>query len=273
MATHISRTTALLGDSDIASAAALFADPARARVLTALGDGRALPASVLATEARLSPSGVSAHLSKLLASGLVTVEPSGRHRYYRLAGEHIARVLEALATLAPQLPVTSLRAGTRANALRWARSCYDHLAGQLGVAVTAGLLERGALIRTDTTNDSTDISADPVRRRASDPLSSQLKTHPYDLGPHAEEVFGQLGVELAKQRGAAVRRPLLRFCVDWSEQRHHLSGRLGAAVLSAALERDWLTRPTPGHRAVRLTSAGTAALATILDIRLDTNRR
>jgi DNA-binding transcriptional ArsR family regulator len=137
------------GDADIARTAALFADPARVRVLLALGDGRALAASVLAAEARLSAQGVSAHLAKLRAAGLVVAEKSGRHRFYRLAGPEPAELLETLARFSPAQPVTSLREGTRAEALRTARTCYDHLAGRLGVAVTSALLARGALAAQD----------------------------------------------------------------------------------------------------------------------------
>lgn len=128
------------GDADIARTAALFADPARVRVLLALADGRALAASVLAAEARLSAQGVSAHLAKLRSAGLVVAEKSGRHRFYRLAGPETAELLETLARCSPSQPVTSLREGTRAEALRTARTCYDHLAGRLGVAVTSALL-------------------------------------------------------------------------------------------------------------------------------------
>ncbi len=137
------------GDADVAKVAALFAEPTRARVLIALADGRALPASVLAAEAGLSAPATSAHLARLRRAGLITVEPSGRHRYYRLAGPDVAAVLEALARIAPLKPVRSLRQGTRTHAPRNARTCYDHVAGHLGVAITAALLARGALVAID----------------------------------------------------------------------------------------------------------------------------
>lgn len=246
-------TAGALGDTDIAPVAAMFADASRARVLTALADGRALPASMLAAEAGLSPQGVSAHLAKLRAAGLVEVEKSGRNRYYRLAGPAVADVIEALARLAPARPVRSLREGTRAQALRAARTCYDHLAGRLGTAVTAALLDQGALATTD---------GDPTtRRRATDPLSAQLTEHPYELGPRAGDVFGDLGVDLPALRADRSRRPLLRFCLDWTEQRHHLAGRLGAALTGALLDAGWLSRARSPQRAVRLTEAGRAALA------------
>lgn len=249
------------GDVDIARTAALFADPARVRVLTALLDGRALAASVLAAEARLSAQGVSAHLAKLRDAGFVAVERSGRHRFYRLAGENVAEVMESLATISPPRPVTSLREGTRAQALRLARTCYDHLAGRLGVAITAALLDRGALRTVDGIPDT--------RRRDRDELSKPLREHPYELGPHAADVFGELGVDLDGARTR--RRPLLRFCLDWSEQRHHLSGALGAALADGLWQAGWLQRRQPGQRAVRITENGTRRLRERLGVELVTN--
>lgn len=243
-------TAEIRGDADIAKVAALFAEPARARVLVALVDGRALPATVLAAEAGLSPSATSAHLTRLREAGLIEVERSGRHRYHRLAGEHVATVLEALASIAPAQPVRSLKQGSRAAALRQARTCYDHLAGRLGVDITSALLQRGALVTTDGTPDN--------RRRPNEPLSSRLRDHPYQLGPSAVDTFRSLGVDIDSLRNTPG-RPLLRFCVDWSEQRHHLSGRLGAAMLTALLDAGWLVRMTM-RRAVKLTDQGAAEL-------------
>ena len=131
-----------LGDVDLAAIGAVLAEPARARILLALGDGRALPASVLASEAGVAPSTASAHLGRLVEAGLLRAHPQGRHRYYRLAGPEVGELIEALARVSPAAPVHSLRQGTRAEALRAARTCYDHLAGRLGVAVFAALLER-----------------------------------------------------------------------------------------------------------------------------------
>ncbi|HET6938164.1 MAG TPA: winged helix-turn-helix domain-containing protein [Nocardioides sp.] len=239
------------GDVDIAAAATLFADRTRASILNALADGRSLAASVLADEAGVSAPAASAQLGRLTEAGLIDVEVSGRHRYYSLASDQVATVIEALSALAPRRPVRSLRDGTRAAALRRARTCYDHLAGRYGCAVTQGLLDRGVLMPGDGIDDT--------RRRAGDALSSPLHEHPYDLGPGAAPVLEELGVDLAAVRRADGQRPLLRFCLDWSEQRHHLAGRLGAAVLDAFLEREWVVRRT-GHRAVTVTDAGEAAL-------------
>jgi DNA-binding transcriptional ArsR family regulator len=242
------------GDADVARAAALLAEPARAKVLMALADGRALPASLLATEAGVSPQTVSAHLHKLLDGGLVEMERSGRHRYYRLAGPEVAAAVEAVARIAKPQPISSLRQSTRAAALREARTCYDHLAGRLGVAVLEGLVRRNALVRTD--------GGEGADRRPDDLLAQQLPDGPYELGPAAADVFGALGVDLAAGKSS---RRLLRFCVDWSEQRHHLAGRLGASVAEAMLERDWVRR-RPRQRAVDLTDSGREGLAGLLGV-------
>lgn len=246
------------GDLDVASAAALFADPTRARILMALGDGRSLPASVLAADAGVTPQAASSQLRHLTAAGLLVAEQSGRHRYYRLATAHVAAVLEALAHLAPARPVRSLRQSTRAAALRNARTCYDHLAGRLGVQITQALVDRHALTSADGIPDT--------RRRSGDRLSSQVAGCHYTLGPAAGDVFARLGIPASQlSAGHGARRPLLRFCLDWSEQRHHLAGRLGASLLTAMLDAGWITR-TPQHRAVRLTPAGTRALGSYLGL-------
>ncbi|POX40642.1 transcriptional regulator [Streptomyces sp. Ru73] len=242
------------GEADVAPVAALLAEPTRARLLIALLDGRALPAGVLAREAGVSAQTASGQLARLLAGGLLTVEPSGRRRYYRLAGPDVAAAVEALARLAPTAPVTSLRAGTRAQALRQARTCYDHLAGRLGVAVTEALLAHGALVAADGTAGTA--------RRPGDPLAAPLPDHPYTLGPKAEEVCAAFGVDLPAVQQARTRRPLLRFCVDWTEQRHHLAGRLGAAFTEALLAQGWLERART-HRALRLTESGAERLAAL----------
>ncbi len=239
------------GDVDVAAVAMLFADRTRASILGALADGRALAASVLADEAGVSAPAASAQLAKLTKAGLIGVEVSGRHRYYHLASDRVAAVIEALAALAPPMPVRSLREGTRAAALRRARTCYDHLAGRYGVQLTQALLGGGVLVARDGIADT--------RRRSRDPLSSQLAEHPYELGRNAGPVLGELGVDLDAVRRGEGQRPLLRFCLDWSEQRHHLAGRLGAALLDAFLDQGWVVRRA-GHRAVSVTDAGEAAL-------------
>ena len=253
------------GDVDIAQAAQLFADPTRARVLRALMDGRAVPATVLAAEAGVSPPAASAQLARLREAGLLSVDQSGRHRYYRIASDQVVAILEALAAIAPSEPVRSLRQGTRAAALRRARTCYDHLAGRLGVDVTQALLDRAALVATD--------GVATAERRGGDRPSTRLPTHPYQLGPAADDVLGSLGVPPEALHGStAGQRPLLRFCLDWSEQRHHLAGRLGAEVLTALLGAGWIAR-RPRQRAVRLTESGALELHRRLGITVATHER
>lgn len=239
------------GDADIAAAAALFADPARARVLAALVDGRALPASVLASEAGVSASSASGHLGKLLAAGLVEVEQCGRHRYYRLAGPHVAGALEGLAAIAPAMQVRSLRQGTRAAALRTARTCYDHLAGRLGVTLTQALVDRRVLVPVDGVGSTA--------RRAGAPLSAVTPENPYVLGRGAGDVLAGLGIPADVLDAARRGRPLLRFCLDWSEQQHHVAGALGALLLNRFVAAGWVQR-RDRRRDVLLTPAGRVAL-------------
>jgi DNA-binding transcriptional ArsR family regulator len=238
------------GDADIAALAGEFAEPARSRMLLALGDGRSLAASVLASEAGVAPSTASAHLGRLVEAGLLAVEPHGRHRYYRLAGPEVGRLLEALAGLAPAGPIRSLRDGSTAHAVRMGRLCYDHLAGRLGVAVMQALLDRGLL-------EGGDGRFDPELALA-DRLSAPGRDLDYRLTSrgHAELTAWGVDVDAVARR----RRPLVRYCVDWSEQRHHLAGGLGAAIAARMLELRWVRR-AERSRAVHLTHDGRAGLA------------
>jgi DNA-binding transcriptional ArsR family regulator len=239
-------------DIDIAALASLLADPARCKMLLALDDGRALPASVLADEAGISRPTASSHLGKLTAAGLLTVETHGRHRYYRLAGPEVGELLEQLGRLAPPRPVTSLREGTRAARLRSARTCYDHVAGLLGVAVMGSLLDREALIGGDGRYDP--------RRDSHDALSKPGHTLQYELTDDGRDFLTGIGVEMPTGK-----RPLVRYCVDWTEQRHHLSGGLGRAVLGRFLSAGWVTR-VPRGRALMVTDDGRTALAHVFGI-------
>jgi DNA-binding transcriptional ArsR family regulator len=241
------------GDADIAVIGALFADPGRCRMLLALDDGRALPASRLAAEAGVTPATASSHLSRLLAGGLVVVEPHGRHRYYRIAGPLVGQLIELLAQLAPATTVRSLRQSSRAEALREARTCYDHLAGRLGVALMASMISAGHLTGGDGTFD---------------PKRAKRDKHPgyghdvdYRLSPAGTAFLEDLGVVLAP------RRPLVRYCLDWSERNHHLAGAAGRGLLDRFQELDWIRR-SPGNRAVRLTDAGRLGIRDAFDIEL-----
>jgi DNA-binding transcriptional ArsR family regulator len=252
----------MAGDADLAQVAALIGDPARARVLCALGDGRELAASVLADEARVAPSTASVHLAKLVDGGLVVAERHGRHRYFRLAGPDVARALEALARIAPQAPVRSLREGTRAHAVRAARTCYDHLAGRLGGALLTGLVDHGVLTGGDGRHER-------GRARADRP-SAIGRDLDYRLTDAGARRLRDLGVDV--DGALAGPRAPIRYCVDWSEQAHHLSGALGAALATRMFELEWVAR-LARTRAVRLTDAGRAGLAEHLGVAVEGNGR
>lgn len=236
-------TAAVGGDADIAAVGALLADPARCRMLVALGDGRALPASRLAVEAGVSASTASSHLRKLGDAGMLEVEVSGRHRYYRLAGPQVAELIETLQRLAPTKPIRSLRAGTRAKALRDARTCYDHLAGRLGVGLMSSLLDAGHLDGGDG------------RRAADDPAVGQADEIDYVLTGSGSRFLDEFGVTIPSGR-----RPMIRYCVDWTEQRHHLAGRLGRGLCDRIRTLGWV-EAARADRAVVVTEAGRHGLA------------
>ena len=228
------------GDPNIAAAAALIGDPARAAMLLALVDGRALPAGELAAFAGLSSSAASAHLKKLLDGGLLTLERTGRHRYYRFAGPAVAAALEGLALIAVQQPSRSVSVHSpQAQALRYARSCYDHLAGELGVDIAYALRDRGLIAPVDRSK-SVDVTKAGVA--------------------WFDAVFG---IDLAKLRPG--RHGLACKCLDWTERRHHLAGPLGARLFQRCCELGWLKR-TRQSRAVELTRKGRDGLRAQLGI-------
>ena len=234
-----------VGDADIAAVASLFADPARCAVLLALDDGRALPASVLADEAGVSRSTASSHLTKLTEAGLLSVEAHGRHRYYRLAGPHVGEILEQLVRLAPPKPVRSLREGTKAARLRSARTCYDHFAGRLGVELMGSLLRQKVLTGGDGRYDPA----------GADRLSSPGHDVHYELTERGAGFLKDLAIEIPSGS-----RPLIRYCVDWTEQRHHLAGALGRAIQDRFVDAGWVMR-MPRILAVKVTPEVRTALA------------
>jgi DNA-binding transcriptional ArsR family regulator len=208
----------------IASVAALLGDPARANILTALMDGRALTVSELAEAAGVTIQTASGHLSKLDAANLLTAEKQGRHRYFRLSGPDIAQVLESLMGLAQRTGAVRVRTGPKDTALRTARVCYDHLAGLRGVEMLNGARTRGF-------------------------ITGQGELVLTEAG---RAFFGRFGIDLVRlEKG---RRPVCRACLDWSERCSHLGGALGAAMLSRLLEKSWIRRDS--GRAVTFTSAG-----------------
>jgi DNA-binding transcriptional ArsR family regulator len=196
----------------IASVAALIGDPARANMLTALMDGRALTASELAQAGGITLQTTSGHLSRLVDAGLLVMRKQGRHRYFSLSAGDVAEALEALMGLAQRTGAVPVRTGPRHAALREARICYDHLAGERGVALLAGLRRRGLVVGDDELT-----------------LTFEGRAH-----------IARLGIALDTLDGA--RRPLCRPCLDWSERRAHLGGALGAALLDFMQVRGWLVR-------------------------------
>jgi DNA-binding transcriptional ArsR family regulator len=214
--------------------AALLGDSTRAVMLDALMDGQARPAGELARRAGVAPSTASEHLTRLVEGRLLVVEPRGRERRYRLASAEVADVLEALSCLGSEAPVTSLRAAGRTEALREARTCYDHLAGRFGVAVTEALVARDFLRSRDGS---------------------------FELTGGGEVFLVRLGVDVAGAR--ARKRVFTRSCLDWSERRPHLAGALGAALADAALDQGWVCR-RPNDSGLRVTPRGAAALRELL---------
>jgi DNA-binding transcriptional ArsR family regulator len=218
-------------DADVAAVAGLIGDRTRAFVLCELAASGSLPAGELARRAGVASSTASVHLAKLAAAGLLTGQPAGRHRYYRLANGDVARALEALSLIAPPHEIRSLRQADEAASIRAARTCYDHLAGRLGVDLTSAL-ERRRLIRREA-----DTFA--LTRRGATELTA-------------------LGLDLdAIGRG---RRVFARPCLDWSERRDHLAGALGAALPARLFELQWIERRRP-NRSVTVTVAGRQALS------------
>jgi DNA-binding transcriptional ArsR family regulator len=224
---------------NIASAAFLIADPARAAMLTALLDGRARPAGELAYAAGVTAQTASSHLGKLLTGGLLAVEIEGRHRYYRLAGSHVALVLENLAAISPAVALRRKPPSRDAQKLQFARCCYDHLAGRVGVAVTRGLEARGFLV----------AAADKQ----------------FEVTPAGVEWFGRMGMNIAKLKLS--RKGLARQCLDWTEREHHLAGPLGVQFMSVLCANGWLRR-SKSSRAVEVTPKGLMELNAQLGVQM-----
>lgn len=244
-----------MGDADIAALGTLLGNRSRCRLLLALGDGRALPASMLAAEAGVAPSTASEHLAKLIDGRLICVEQHGRHRYYRLADPSVGRLLEVLAEHSPAAPIRSLRDGTRARALRRARYCYDHLGGELAVELMGALLDRGYLAGGDGHFHRGEVITDR--------LSAPGRDVDYYLTDEGAAWLQEFGIDRASLERR--RRPLIRYCLDWSEQRHHLAGALGAALAARLFELGWL-KPHPHTRAVLITDAGATGLSDSLGL-------
>ena len=221
----------IVSGNSIAGVAALMGDAARANILSALMGGIPLTAGELARHAGVTAQTTSGHLARLAEAELIAVERQGRHRYYRLASPEVAQAMQALMAVAASGPPRHHPIGPRDEALRMARTCYDHIAGRLALALADSLCERGYVAIVDGAGLVTD---------------------------EGMRFFAEFGIDLGWGRRSG--RPLCRTCLDWSERRPHLAGHLGAALLYRLLELKWVVR-VPDSRALRVTGAGQRGLA------------
>jgi DNA-binding transcriptional ArsR family regulator len=215
-------------ENSITDIASLIGEPVRAKILWTLMDGRAYTARELAIGVETTPQNLSMHLSKLLRAGLLSVEAQGRHRYYTFARVEVADAIEAMANLIPA--DQAVRRDTGAVPIDYCRTCYDHLAGKVGVAIAESLLRQKLIVYRDKDLDVT---------------------------PKGVQWFAELGIDCGEVRQQ--RRVFAKPCLDWTERRHHLAGALGAALLEKMLEAHWLRR-TAQSRAVVVTAKGRQAL-------------
>jgi DNA-binding transcriptional ArsR family regulator len=216
----------MISGAMIAEIAALAGDPARANILTALLDGRAMTATELSFAARVTPQTASAHLAKLVQAGLITATPSGRHRYFRLASPKVAQMLESIVSVAVDNRPRYRPLSRQAAELREARVCYDHLAGVLGVRIAEAMTRRGYLVLEDEGGQVTEAG---------------------------QRFLWELGVDV--QVAGKGRRHLCRSCLDWTERRPHIGGAIGAALAERWLALGWISR-AKDSRAVAVTPAG-----------------
>jgi len=209
--------------SEIAS---LIGDPVRSTILWTLMDGRAYTATELSIFADTSAQNISMHLSRLVQNDLLSVEKQGRHRYYRFARPEVAYAVEALANLIPGKPADRKISDESDSAVRYCRTCYDHLAGKIGVAITGSLLKQQLILQQKNT---------------------------FTISAKGNKWFGALEIDIAALQSQ--RRILVRPCLDWSERQYHLAGAAGAALLHKMLKEDWIRR-TRNSRAVIITAKG-----------------
>jgi DNA-binding transcriptional ArsR family regulator len=225
----------MIGTVEMAEIAALIGDPGRANMLASLMDGRALTATELAYVARVSPQTASGHLGKLTAAGLLSITARGRYRYYRIASPLVGRMLEGILAVAGSAPARYRPASRADDALRTARTCYDHLAGRLGVGLTDTLCARGHLVLAEEAGEVT---------------------------PQGLAFLADFGIETPDPRR---KRAYCRPCLDWSERRPHLAGAIGAALARRCFELGWVEHAREG-RALAITPKGRQGLSDLFDL-------
>ncbi len=223
---------------DLAEIAALIGEPTRVVMLWSLLGGQARPASELAFYANVSAQNASAHLARLVEAGMLAVESRGRHRFYRLSGAEVAHAVEALAALSPSAREMASSAPRHAPDLKYARTCYDHLAGRVAVEICAAFKDQGYISTS---------GAD------------------FDVTSAGEKLFHDLGMEIIELKQE--RRAFARQCLDWSERQPHIAGALGAALLERMFQRGWIAR-VRSSRIVRVTGKGKEDIYKLLRLTL-----
>ena len=221
----------MLTTNAFAEVGALIGDPTRASMVVALMDGRALTATELSAIAGVTPQTASSHLGQLVTAGLLAMERQGRHRYHRLATPAIARMVEGIMTVATETTVSitsAVHTGPRDQAMRLARTCYDHLAGRVAVAIADAMIARGEIALSPDGGELTNQGAAFLR---------------------------EIGIDLSASSKRSGKRIFCRPCLDWSERRVHIAGVVGTALLCHMTDRNWL-RPVAGSRAVTITLDG-----------------
>lgn len=229
-----------MSNLNLSEAAATIAEPSRAAILMILLDGKQHPASELAYMARITPQTASFHLSKLLSLGLIVMEKHGRHRYFKLHA-NAAAFVEQLLLIAPPSQVKSFREASQAKSLKSARTCYDHFAGEFGVALTDSLLAHKIITETDTNSE-------------------------FQLTSLGGQFFAELGIDL--EMVSKQKRAFARKCLDWSERKYHLAGALGHSLVVQFHEMKW-TETVKGSRAIKVTELGKQELFALLRMQMN----
>ncbi|WP_263559848.1 ArsR/SmtB family transcription factor [Paenibacillus polymyxa] len=224
--------------SNVAMIASLVSEPSRAAILTALLDGRFHTASELAHMAGIKPQTASFHLAKMTEAQVITVEKQGRHRYYGIQDPEVAQVMESLLSIAPPVPIKSFKQASENEAIRLARTCYDHVAGHLGVQIMSFFMQKGIL------------------------SEDQDGLH---ITQQGEIFFTDFQINLKNTRQK--RRSFSHKCLDWSERRHHLAGALGSALLDRLFELHWVEH-LPTTRAIRITAEGKRGFKEVFSIEI-----